>query len=317
MKTLFEFVFFPGFVFTAAAGMVVSWIDRKVTARVQWRQGPPFFQPLYDFVKLLGKETIVPASANKIVFLLTPLFAIASTTLASFVLWKAIINPSASGGLVVGDLIVVIYLLAVTPIAVILGASASGNPIASLAASREMKLYLAYELPFIFSILIPVIKLQTIKLGEIISCQQASGIVFNSFSGAIAFVIFLLTIQAKLGLVPFDMAEAETEIAGGVFIEYSGVPLAIHKLNRMMLLFVIPIFAVILFFGGMSASGFTFGEQGLSILWGVLKYVLVLVLIVLIRNTNPRVRIDQAVKFFWKSCLIFSIFAIILATVGF
>ena len=297
MKILFEFIVFPGFLFTAIAGMVFSWIDRKVTARVQWRQGPPIFQPLYDFVKLLIKETIVPASANSVIFLLSPLLAITSTTLASVILWKAIINPQS---LFVGDLIVVIYLLAVTPIAVILGASASGNPIASLAASREMKLYLAYELPFIFSILVSVIKLHTIKLGEIILSQQSSGIILNSFSGVLAFVIFLLTIQAKLGLVPFDMAEAETEIAGGVFIEYSGVPLAIHKLNRIMLLFIIPVFAAVLFFGG-----------------NFLSIIAVLVLIILIRNTNPRVRIDQAIRFFWRTCLIFSVFAVVLATIGY
>ncbi|HAX61117.1 MAG TPA: hypothetical protein DCX95_00955 [Elusimicrobia bacterium] len=297
MRTLFEFIIFPGFLFTAIAGMVFSWIDRKVTARVQWRQGPPFFQPVYDFIKLLGKETIVPSSANSVIFLLSPLLAIASTTLASVILWKAIINPQS---LFVGDLLVVIYLLAVTPLAVILGASASGNPIASLAASREMKLYSAYELPFIFSILVSVIKLNTIKLGEIILSQQSSGIIFNSFSGVIAFVVFLLTIQAKLGLVPFDMAEAETEIAGGVFIEYSGVPLAIHKLNRIMLLFIIPVFASVLFFGGK--------------FWSI---IVVLVLIILIRNTNPRVRIDQAIKFFWRTCLIFSIFAVVLATIGY
>lgn len=303
MKTLFEFIVFPGFVFTAVAGMLVSWIDRKVTARIQWRQGPPFLQPVYDFVKLLIKETIIPETANAPVFFLTPLVAVASTTLASVILWKSVFNPQS---LFAGDLIVVVYLLAITPVAVILGASSAGNPIASLAASREMKLYLAYELPFIFSILVPVIKLHTIKLGGIIIAQQSAGAVFNSFSGAIAFVVFLLAIQAKLGLVPFDVAEAETEIAGGVFIEYSGVPLAIHKLNRIMLLFIIPVLAVILFFGGMSSP--------LNGLW---KIVTVLVLIILIRNTNPRLRIDQAVKFFWRTCLIFSIFAVMLAFIGY
>jgi NADH-quinone oxidoreductase subunit H len=294
-------------VFTAIIGMVVSWIDRKVTARVQWRQGPPFFQPFYDFVKLLNRETIIPNNANVPVFILAPFFAVASTSLVSLILWKSVLNPQM---LFVGDLIVVIYLLAITPISVILGASASGNPIASLAASREMKLYVSYELPFILSIIVLIIKLQTIKLGEIVSYQQTQGIILNSFSGIIAFIVFLITIQAKLGLVPFDMAEAETEIAGGVCIEYSGILLAFHKLNSMMLLFVIPFFAVILFFGGIKF-------EGMSVIWGILKYVLVLVLIILIRNTNPRVRIDQAMRFFWRSCLIFSIFAIILASIGY
>lgn len=310
MRTLIEFIIFPGFLFTAIVGMIVSWIDRKVTALVQWRQGPPFFQPLYDFVKLLGKEIIIPRAASKYVFLLTPFFAIASTTLVSVILWKAILNPAGPGGLFVGDLIVVIYLLAITPVAVILGASASGNPLAALAASREMKMFLSYELPFVLAILVSVLKLQTIKLGEIISYQQTQGVVFGDVSGIIAFIIFLLATQAKLGLVPFDAAEAEQEIAGGVFIEYSGVLLALHKLNRMMLLFVLPVFAVILFFGGIKFEGW-------STLLGILKYVVVLVLIVLIRNTNPRVRIDQAMKFFWKNCLLFAVFAVLLAMIGY
>ena len=80
MKVILYYLIFPGFLFTAVVGMIVSWIDRKVTARVQWRQGPPFFQPLYDFVKLMGKETIIPEKANKFIFLLSPLFAIDSLT---------------------------------------------------------------------------------------------------------------------------------------------------------------------------------------------------------------------------------------------
>ncbi|MBN1383854.1 MAG: NADH-quinone oxidoreductase subunit H [Elusimicrobia bacterium] len=307
MRILLEFIIFPGFLFTAIIGMIVSWIDRKVTALVQWRQGPPFLQPFYDFVKLLTKEVVIPEAANKYVFLLSPFFAISTTTLVSIILWKAILVPQT---LFVGDLLVVIYLLAITPVAVILGASASGNPIASLAASREMKMFLSYELPFLLAILVSVIKLNTIKLGEIVAYQQAQGIVFSSLSGAIAFIIFIIVIQAKLGLIPFDIAEAEQELAGGVFIEYSGILLAMHKLNHLMLLFVLPVFAVILFLGGIKFEGW-------SILWGILKYVIILVLMILIRNTNPRIRIDQAVRFFWRGCLVVSIFAVILALIGY
>ncbi|HAM37989.1 MAG TPA: hypothetical protein DCP53_01110 [Elusimicrobia bacterium] len=303
MKLLFEFIIFPGFIFTAILGMLVSWIDRKVTARIQWRQGPPLLQPYYDLEKLLIKETIIPENANALIFLISPLIAIISTTIVSLIIWKTIFNPQS---LFIGDLIVVIYLLALTPIAVILGASASGNPIASLAASREMKLFMSYELPFIFSILVPVIKAHSIKLGEIIIYQQSTGMIFNSISGILASAIFLITIHAKLGLVPFDIAEAETELAGGVFIEYSGTPLALHKLNRIMLLFVVPVFAVILFLGGMH-----------PFYTGILKYLVVVVLIILIKNTNPRLRIDQAIKFFWRRCTMLSILAIILAIKGF
>ena len=115
--------------------------------------------------------------------------------------------------------------------------------------------------------------------------------------------------QAKLALVPFDAPEAETEIMEGTYIEYSGVPLAIYRLTRAMMLFVLPIFLVTLFMGGITFSGW-------HILWGILKYVLLLVIIVLIRNTAPRVRIDQAMKFFWGPMTALAVLGIIFASLG-
>ncbi|MBU2457086.1 MAG: NADH-quinone oxidoreductase subunit H, partial [Planctomycetes bacterium] len=116
----------------------------------------------------------------------------------------------------------------------------------------------------------------------------------------------ILCIQAKLGLTPFDMAEAETELAGGVFIEYSGPLLAIWKLAHAMMLIAMPLFVVELFVGGF----------GPSIYAGIIKYVIVLVLLILIKNTNPRMRIDQAMKFFWYYCSPVLIIALFLALVG-
>jgi NADH-quinone oxidoreductase subunit H len=100
--------------------------------------------------------------------------------------------------------------------------------------------------------------------------------------------------QAKLGLVPFDAAEAETEIMSGPYVEYSGPPLAIFRLTRSMMLFVMPVFLITLFWGGIHGGGGT-----LTVVLGCLKVLLLLVIVTLLRNTNPRVRIDQAVRFFW------------------
>ncbi|NIM03388.1 hypothetical protein GTN66_04465 [bacterium] len=306
-KTLFYFIVFPGFLFTALIGLLVSWIDRKVTARVQWRVGPPILQPFYDFVKLLGKETIVPQAGSKFTFLLSPLFGLAAVTIVSTLLWLVMISPEKT---FLGDLIVVIYLLAIPSISIIIGGFASGNPLASLGASREMKMVLAYELPFILAIFTPVIKAQgIIKLGDLLQYQWANSIFLNSWSGFIAFVVAIICMQAKLALVPFDIPEAETEIIAGPYIEYSGAPLALHKLTRWMMLFVVPIFLVVVFMGGIIFSG-------LHILWGILKYVLLLVLIILIRNTNPRLRIDQAIKFFWGPVTILAVIGVILAFLG-
>jgi len=306
-KTLFYFIVFPGFLFTTLVGLLVSWIDRKVTARVQWRVGPPILQPVYDFVKLLGKEIIVPQGGSRLTFLLSPLFGLAAVTVVSTLLWLVMISPEKT---FIGDLIVVIYLLVIPSISIILGGFASGNPLASLGASREMKMILAYELPFILAIFTPVIQAHgIIRLGDLLQYQWANSIFINSWSGFIAFVVAIICMQAKLALVPFDIPEAETEIMAGPYIEYSGAPLALHKLTRWMMLFVVPMFLVIMFMGGIVFSGW-------HILWGILKYVLLLVIIILMRNTNPRLRIDQAIRFFWGPMTILAIIGVILAFLG-
>jgi len=285
---LFLVFVFPGFAFTSAFAMVFAWVDRKVTARVQWRVGPPFLQPVYDFIKLLGKEVIVPVGGAKVLFLLAPLVGLAAVTVASTLVWQANIWPR-SGFL--GDLIVVIYLLTIPSLSVILGGFASNNRVASLGASREMKMILSYELPLILALVVPIINAGgSIKLDEILQGRPA---VWH-ISGILAFVVAIVCMQAKLGLVPFDVAEAETEVMSGPFVDYSGAPLAIIKLMRSMMLFVMPVFLVTVFWGGIASGGGILG-----VILGCLKAVLLLVIVIVLRNTNPRVRIDQAVSFFW------------------
>jgi NADH-quinone oxidoreductase subunit H len=301
LRLIGEVLIFPGFVFTAVIGLVTTWIDRKVTARVQMRVGPPFLQPFYDLVKYMVKETCVPAGSSKLLFLGAPLVGLAAVTVASTILWRINIWPETA---FIGDLIVVLYLLTMPAIAVVLGSFASANPIASVGGSREMKLILAYELPFILVCLVPVIKSGTIELSQILA-QPA---VATTPSGIIALIIAILCMQAKLTLVPFDMPEAETELTGGAYVEYSGPPLGIFKLTRAMMLFTMPVFLITVLWGGIP-----FQSGGLPILFGILKYVALIVITVLIRNTAPRIRIDQAMKFFWGPVAMFGLCAVILA----
>ncbi len=295
---------FPGFLFTALCGIVSSYIDRKVTARVQWRQGPPVFQPLADVLKLLGKETILPEGARRTGFFFAPVIGLAGVTLLSTILWCVNLGGTYQVGFV-GDLLVILYLMLLPPIGVILGGSSSGNPFGAIGASREMSLLMGYELPFLLSLGVVIIKSgMSIELAEIISAGPAA----LSLSGLLAFIVALFCVQAKLTLVPFDCPEAETEVMEGPFIDYSGTPLAVIKLTRMMMLFTMPVFMVTVFMGG-------FGT-GTDLIWGILKYVLVLVLVVLMRNTNPRVRIDQAVRFFWGPMTFLAVVALILALLG-
>lgn len=301
MKILFSYLIFPGFLFSACIGLIAGWIDRKVTARIQWRVGPPWYQNFVDFIKLLGKETIIPEGA-RLTFLLAPWLGLLSLILVATILGVSISSPLES---FMGDLIVLIYLLVIPAIAIIIGAFSSRNPLASVGASREMKLVLAYELPFILSVIAIIIKCNGIQMSAIINHQINSGSNIASFSGALAFLAAIFCTQAKLGFVPFDMSEAEQEIMAGAFIEYSGLPLAIFKLTKALLLYTMPLLLVSLFWG-----------KDLGALSLIGKYTAILVIIILIKNTNPRLRIEQALKFFWGPVSLVALTAVVLALLG-
>lgn len=302
MKVFFEYLIFPGFLFSACIGLIAGWVDRKVTARLQWRVGPPWYQNFLDIAKLLGKEIILPQGA-KVTFLLSPYMGLLSASLVATILGLSVRSPLES---FFGDLIVVLYLLIIPALALIIGASSSANPLASVGASREMKLVLGYELPFILAVVTVIIKSGgTIQLGSIIMRQMAFGSIVCSISGVLSFIVALICMQAKLGIVPFDASEAEQEIMGGALIEYSGAGLAVFRLAKALMLYAMPLFIIVLFLG-----------KDLSPLFLVLKYTGILLIIILIKNTNPRVRVDQALRFFWGPVAVIAVIAVILAFLG-
>jgi len=290
---------------TAVLGLLLKWIDRKVTAMVQWRKGPPWYQPLADLAKLMGKETIVPENARRTGFLIAPILGFAAVSVAAAILWVVNIDPSVS---FVGDLVVVLYLLTVPSLALVLGGASSGNPHGAIGASREMKLILSYELPLVLAMVPPMIAGGwTLKLGAIATAGSSSA--GMTIAMIVGFIIGILCTQAKLGLVPFDQAEAETEIMGGVYCEYSGPPLAMFYLNRAMMHAVLPLLLVTIFWGSLSQG------VGHAVVWVVL-YLVVVVVVTLVRNTNPRVRIDHAMKFFWFGLTPVALVAVVLTLIG-
>ncbi|MDA3814158.1 MAG: NADH-quinone oxidoreductase subunit H [Candidatus Cloacimonetes bacterium] len=306
-KEIFYFLIFPGLLFSGIVGGFLSWFDRKITARVQFRQGPPLLQPLYDFVKLLTKETLLPMNGSRFTFLVAPVLALFGAVISAVFILLPLFGINTGFA---GDLIVVIYLLNIPSLSYMIGALASGNPLAAVGASREMKLILSYEVPFLLVLISIILKSgMSIKLSEIIAFQTANGAFIGSLSGIIGFIVALMCIQAKLGLVPFDMAEGEGEICDGITIEFSGTTYALVNLAKYIMLFVLPALVVGLFFAGMNF-------EGINILWSVLKVVLVVLLVTLVRNTNPRVRIDQAMRFFWIWMNLLAIISIILAIFG-
>lgn len=296
---VFDFFVFPGLIFTLAVGILASWVVRKVSALIQWRVGPPLLQPAYDIAKLFGKENIIPEGGAEWSYLIAPLLGPAGLLLASIILVKA----NYLGTSFIGDVIVVLYLLVLPALSVVLGGMSTGNSLSAMGSNRELRLMISYELPLLLAITTAIVKTGGLKLAGF-SAQPVAA----SISGALAFIAALLCIQAELGFIPFDAPEAETELMGGPLIEYSGPLLGLYKISHLMALLVLPLFLVTVFLGGFST--------GWGALWGAIKYILVLVGIILIKNTNPRLRSDQALKFFWYGAAPLALLALILAVVG-
>jgi NADH-quinone oxidoreductase subunit H len=307
LKYLFYLLVFPGFLFASVFGLIVGWIERKVSARVQFRVGPPFFQNFYDVFKLWGKEIILIRNTPYFIFIVAPIIAFATVIMTSTLVGVTFFYGIGIGG----DLLFIIYLMVIYSVAMILGASSTGNVYSSIGAGREMKMLISDELAFVLVILVPIIHAgYKIDLTQILAYQSANGMIIGSASGIIAFIVGILCLQAKMGMVPFDIAEAETEIVEGPLMEYSGPLLAFWKLAHYMMYVFLPMLLVILFWGGMSFASFG------TIMAGIGKYLLIVVLMILIRNTNPRVRIDSAINFFWKWASPLALIAVILAIIG-
>jgi len=307
LKPVFYLLIFPGFLFTGVLGLFFTWVDRKVTARIQSRIGPPWYQCYADIGKLLYKQVIIPSGSNRLSFITAPLIGLAGISVAGGVIWMVNIGKSTS---FVGDLIVVMYLLVLPSLALIIGGAASRNPFSSVGASREMTMLFAYELPFILVIFTAVIKTKSIMFEDIITYQLQNGVMVASASGIIASIVFFICMLAKLCYLPFDIPEAESEIIGGTLAEYSGALLAIFKLTNAMMLLVLPLFLITLFLGGIDVSSVK------GVLFLTFKYLVILTLIILVKSTHPRLRIDQAFKFFLGPVTGLAIISVILTMLG-
>lgn len=305
LKVLFAVLVFPGFLFTSSVGLLLAGIDRKLVARMQKRVGPPLLQPLYDFFKLMGKETIVPQAANKKVFLVAPI--IGAVSLSIMMLFIPMFGGKLGMTNGTADMIVIIYLLTIPAVALIIGGSASASPFAGIGISREMVTMMAYELPLIL-VFLAVAKLVggntlCFSLGAISDYQMANGSLITNWQLIPAAIAFLLIIPAEVGTQPFDVAEAETEICEGPLIEFSGAPLAIFKLNASLKMFIMTSLFSFLFLGGIFTGA---GITSAVLLW-VIRALLALAfsaLLTFLTMTLPhavmaRLKIEHLFKFYW------------------
>jgi NADH-quinone oxidoreductase subunit H len=308
MQFILNYLVFPGLLFSCFVGGLGWWLERKLTARFQYRVGPPWYQNFIDIAKLFLKETLIPQRASKILFILSPLITFSAVILFNLILLESFfLNKSF-----IGDTLVMLYLLIIPSLFIILGAFSSANPLALVGATREIKLMLAYEFIFIISLVIAIIKANgALNIGQISYIQLISGPFIANPSGVIAFVLAIFYLQAKLGIAPFDAAEAEQEIMGGTMIEYSGPLLGFYRLSKMLLYFSLPVFIIALF------GRIRINSNIIYYLVFLLEYIVIMLIVAVIKNINPRLRINNILRFFWFRLFPLGIIGVFLALKGF
>ena len=306
---------FPGFLFCFLVGMLLVGIDRKLVAKMQKRVGPPILQPFYDFFKLCGKETIIPAAASRTTFLMAPFFGLAALVVLQ--LFIPIYSFSAFTGM--ADIVVVLYLLLIPALSSMLGGAASGSQYAGVGLSREMVTVISCELPLIL-VLLAVGKAVgnamgtglSLSLADISYVQQMNGSLITKASMIPAAIAFLMIIPGETGSHPFDAAEAETEICEGLLCEYSGGPLAIYKLTHAIKLFTLTSLFVALFLGGIGTG--IIAVDALIVI--ALSLVVTVLTISLVHAVTARLKIEQLFKYYWTVVSGLAAISLVLAWFG-
>ncbi len=282
IRLLIALLIWPGLIVSALLGWYFAWMIRKLTARLQGRQGPPFYQPFFDFVKLISKVTIVPDGISPIAFYGLPVVAVVSIAFALAMLpLPGNIAPSFAG-----DLVLFLYLLEMPAICTILAGYSSKSLYGQVSSSREAVLLLGYNVPFLASVIVLAIQAKSFQLADIANQSW-------SFVHLLAVLAFLIALPARIRTNPFSIPNAEQEIVAGSTTEYNGVPLALFELaHELELVAVLGLFASLFFPLGDLAVGF----KGLIYL--AIGFATVLLISVL-STITARFKINQAFRFYW------------------
>lgn len=292
---------FPGFVFLSIYGTFIQWVDRKVCAKLQNRVGPPLYQPIADFIKLISKEVIIPDNADTVLFKSLPYIAMASIITVITML------PVTGKPLIYfeGDLVVIIYLLTIPTVTFFLAGWASTSPYSTIGSMRVMTQLFGYEIPLFLSVAGPAIISSSWSSYEISRFFSANPWLIPLHLPAL--VAALLSSQGKLERVPFDTPHAKNEVVGGQFTEYSGRLLAFFYLAMDIEMIVLSALISTIFLGGVSNS-----TGVLAFIIFIIKTFFVCLMLTLFKALMARVRVDQMIKFSWKYLVTISIIQIII-----
>ena len=287
--------------FALAAAPLVDGILRQVKARLHSRRGPSIFQTYLDLGKLMVKDD--QAGANNTIFSLTPIVCFASVLLAALFIPMGGVVPLGFAG----DTLVLMYILTIAPLCVCLGGMASGSPYAYVGVSREIMTLMVVEPVMVMSLIASAVKAHSLMLADCIRQPLGTG---PTLSFIICGVAFFLALQPEVAKVPFDQAEAEQEIMEGPLIEYSGRKLAMLKWS-----FYSKQIVLITLFTEWFLPWPALESLPLRMLCTVLKVLVVAVLVEVIAQVFPRLKISQSMRYF-VSVNAFALSGLMLAVIG-
>jgi len=292
---------------------LIVWLDRRVWAFVQKRRGPnvvgPFglFQTLADALKYIFKEIIIPASANKIIFILAPIITLTLALIA----WAVI--PFSNEMVLANINVGILYLFAVSSLSVygiIMGGWASNSKYPFLGAIRSAAQMVSYEVSIGIIIINVLLCVGSLNLNEIVLAQKNVWFIFPLFP---VFVIFFISALAETNRPPFDLPEAESELVAGYQTEYSGMMYAMFWLGEYANILLLCALGSILFLGGwLSPVDFYPINLLPGAFWMIFKILILFILFSLVKAIVPRYRFDQLMRLGWKIFLPLSLIYVVL-----
>ncbi len=300
--------------------------ERKVLARLQVRIGPNragplgILQPIADGIKLIFKEELIPANANKLLFILAPVITVFPALVITAVIpWGSTIHMFGRDvHLEIADINVgVLYITAVASIAVYgitLAGWSSNNKYAMLGGLRASAQMISYELGLGLAFISPIIVAGSMRITDIIQAQAQIGWLRWLLEQPLAPILFLIASLAEVNRAPFDMPEAEQELTAGYHTEYSGMKFALFFMAEYIKMIAVSAIAATLFFGGYLGP-FVDRFPWLGPIYLLIKMVILLFWMIWIRATLPRIRYDRLMAFGWKLLLPFGLFSVFITAV--
>ncbi len=291
--------------------------DRKIWAAVQMRRGPNvvgpwgLFQSFADLLKFVFKEVVIPAGANKVVFLLAPLV----TCVLALAAWAVI--PFAEGWVVADINVGILYILAISSLSiygVIMGGWASNSKYAFLGALRSAAQMVSYEVSIGFVIITVLLCVGSLNLTDVVMAQKGAYGMFNWYWLPLfpMFIVFFISALAETNRPPFDLPEAESELVAGYMVEYSSTPYLLFMLGEYAAIVLMCAMTTILFLGGwlppFDIWPLNFVPGGV---WFVLKTCAVCFMFSMVKAFVPRYRYDQLMRLGWKVFLPLSLFWVV------